>query len=136
MLYSTIKKDVDFMIEEIAAGKEECNKLLSVNLLRDQNIPITIKAKLIYPLNQVKFVLFCPFLLVHPDVEFSEIYRQGVEEDYFKLLRLVSKFSTLVDMLKVWVEEEVPNMIRWGEGVVFDKNGRTTKIPHSFFQIT
>jgi hypothetical protein len=134
MLYSSIKKNVDIMIDEISAGKEECQKMISYNLIRDQNIPITIKAKLIYPLEQIKFTLFCPFLLVYPDIEFAEIYRQGLEDDYFKLLRLISKFSTVVEMLKGWIEKEAPHMIRWGEGVIFDKNGRTTKIPSSFFQ--
>ena len=122
------------MIDEISAGKEECHQMILYNLIRNQNIPITINAKLIYPLNQIKFSLFCPFLLVYPDVSFEEIYKQGIEEDYFNLLRLISKFSTLVDMLKDWVQKEVPNMIKWGEGVIFDKNGRTTKIPYSFFQ--
>jgi hypothetical protein len=134
MLYTTIKKHIDEMIEEIDAGKEECQKMISCELIKGQNIPITITAKLIYPLDQIKFTLFCPFLLVYPDVRFIEIYRQGIEEDYFQLLRLISKFTTLVDMLKDWVQKEVPNMIKWGEGVIFDKNGRTTKIPYSFFQ--
>lgn len=134
MLYTTIKKHIDEMIDEISAGKEECHQMILYNLIRNQNIPITINAKLIYPLNQIKFSLFCPFLLVYPDVSFEEIYKQGIEEDYFNLLRLISKFSTLVDMLKDWVQKEVPNMIKWGEGVIFDKNGRTTKIPYSFFQ--
>ena len=133
MLYTQIKKQVDFMIEEIAAGKEECQTLVSYNLIRDQSIPITINAKLLYPLDQIKFNIYCPFLLVFPDIEFVEIYKKNDDEDYFKLLRLISKFSTLIDMLKNWVEKEVPNMIRWGEGVIFDKNGRTTKIPYSFF---
>ncbi len=135
MLYTSIKKHVDEMIDEISAGKEECHKMISFNLIKDQNIPITINAKLIYPLNQIRFNLYCPFLLVYPDVNFVEIYRQGIEEDYFKLLKLISKFATLVDMLKDWVQKEVPNMIKWGEGVIFDKNGRTAKIPYSFFQI-
>ncbi len=134
MLYTIIKKHIDEMIDEIAAGKEECQKMISCELIKGQNIPITITAKLIYPLEQIKFTLFCPFLLIYPDVRFIEIYRQGIEEDYFKLLRLISKFTTLVDMLKDWVQKEVPNMIKWGEGVIFDKNGRTTKIPYSFFQ--
>jgi len=134
MLYTTIKESIDIMIDEISAGKEECYKMTSFNLIRDQNIPISIKAKLLYPLDQIRFTLFCPFLLVEPDVEFVEIYRQGNEEDYYKILRLISKFTTLVEMLKKWVEKEVPNMIRWGEGVIFDKNGRTTKIPYSLFQ--
>lgn len=134
MLYTTIKKHIDEMIDEIAAGKEECQKMISCELIKGQNIPITITAKLIYPLDQIKFTLFCPFLLIYPDVRFIEIYRQGIEEDYFQLLRLISKFTTLVDMLKDWVQKEVPNMIKWGEGVIFDKNGRTTKIPYSFFQ--
>lgn len=134
MLYTTIKKHIDEMIDEISAGKEECHQMILYNLIRNQNIPITINAKLIYPLNQIKFSLQCPFLLVYPDVSFEEIYKQGIEEDYFNLLRLISKFSTLVDMLKDWVQKEVPNMIKWGEGVIFDKNGRTTKIPYSFFQ--
>ena len=47
----------------------------------------SIITKLIYPLEQIKFTLYCPFLLIYPDVKFIEIYRQGIEEDYFKLLR-------------------------------------------------
>jgi hypothetical protein len=133
MLYSAIKNNIDLMIDEISAGKEECSKKLSFNLIRDQNIPTIINAKLIYPLDQIKFTLYCPFLLVYPDVEFIEIYRMDEEEDYFNLLRLISKFSTLIDMLKAWVEKEAPDMIRWGEGVIFDKNGRTTKIPYTLF---
>lgn len=134
MLYSNLKQIIDEMIDEISAGKEECYKMTSFNLIRDQNVPITIKAKLLYPLEQIRFTLFCPFLLVDTDVEFEEIYKQGKEEDYYKLLRLISRFSTLVDMLKTWVAKEAPNMIRWGEGVIFDKNGRTTKIPYSLFK--
>ncbi len=133
MLYSQLKELIDEMIDEIGAGKEECYKMTSFNLIRDQNVPITIKSKLLYPLDHIRFTLFCPFLLVNPDVEFVEIYKQGDEEDYYKILRLISRFSTLIEMLKKWVEEETPNMIRWGEGVIFDKNGRTTKIPFSFF---
>ncbi|MCK4797283.1 MAG: hypothetical protein KAT05_07860 [Spirochaetes bacterium] len=133
MLYSTMKKNIDLMIEDIAAGKEECRKIISFNLIKDQNIPITINAKLIYPLDQIKFTLFCPFLLVYPEIKFVEIYKQNVEEDYVKLLKLISKFSTLLDMLKNWVEKEAPDLIRWGEGVIFDKNGKTTKIPLSLF---
>ena len=134
MLYTTIKKHIDEMIDEISAGREECHQMILFNLIRNQNIPININAKLIYPLKQIKFSLHCPFLLIYPDISFEEIYRQGIEEDYFNLLKLISKFATLVDMLKDWVQKEVPNMIKWGEGVIFDKNGRTTKIPYSFFQ--
>ena len=134
MFYTTIKKHIDEMIDEISAGREECHQMILFNLIRNQNIPININAKLIYPLKQIKFSLHCPFLLIYPDISFEEIYRQGIEEDYFNLLKLISKFATLVDMLKDWVQKEVPNMIKWGEGVIFDKNGRTTKIPYSFFQ--
>ena len=131
MLYSQIKRNVDVMIEDIAAGKEECHEMISYNLIGNQNLPISISAKLLYPLEQIKFELFCSFLLTGSEVEFVEVYRQNVEDDYFKLLRLISKFSTLLDMLKSWIEKEMPDMIRWGEGVIFDKNGRTTKIPYS-----
>jgi hypothetical protein len=134
MLYSEMKKNIDLMLEEISAGREECYKMSSFNLIRDQNIPISIKAKLLYPINHIKFTFFCPFLLVHPDVEFTEIYKLDHEEDYYKVLRLISRFTTLVDMLKLWVQKEVPDMIRWGEGVIFDRNGRTTRIPYSLFQ--
>ncbi len=133
MLYSMLKESIDSMIDDISAGKEECYKISSFNLIRDQNVPITIRAKLLYPLEQIRFTLFCPFLLVNSDVEFVEIIRQDNEEDYYKLLRLLSRFTTLIEMLKQWVEKEAPNMIRWGEGVIFDKNGRTTKIPYSLF---
>ncbi len=133
MLYSMLKESIDSMIDDISAGKEECYKISSFNLIRDQNVPITIRAKLLYPLEQIKFTLFCPFLLVNSDVEFVEIIRQDNEEDYYKLLRLISRFTTLIEMLKQWVEKETPNMIRWGEGVIFDKNGRTTKIPFTLF---
>jgi hypothetical protein len=128
-----LKESIDSMIDDISAGKEECYKISSFNLIRDQNVPITIRAKLLYPLEQIKFTLFCPFLLVNSDVEFVEIIRQDNEEDYYKLLRLISRFTTLIEMLKQWVEKETPNMIRWGEGVIFDKNGRTTKIPFTLF---
>lgn len=133
MLYSQIKRCIDEMLEEIEAGKEECKKIITFNLIRDQNVPTTIQAKLLYPLDQVKITIFCPFLLVEPDIEFVEIYKIGSDEDYFRLLRLISKFATMVDMVKAWVEKEAPDMIRWGEGVIFDKNGKTTKIPFVFF---
>jgi hypothetical protein len=133
MLYSEIKKNMELMIEDITAGKEECQKVLSFNLIRDQNVPITVKSKLLYPLEQIKFSIYCPFLLVTPDVEFAEIYRLGEEEDFFKLLRLISKFATVLDMMKEWIEKDAPDMIRWGEGVIFDKQGRTTKIPFTMF---
>ncbi|HOV15084.1 MAG TPA: hypothetical protein PK771_12420 [Spirochaetota bacterium] len=69
-------------------------------------------------------------LLVEPDIVFEEIYRKGVEDDEFRLMRLISKFSATLERLKEWVEKEVPDMIRWGEGVIFDKNGRTKRIPY------
>ena len=130
MLYDLIKTSVDNMVEEISAGKEECYEILSFNLIRDQNVPITVRAKLIYPLNQIKISLYCPFLLVEPDVDFQEIYKKNTPDDEFRLMRLISKFSTTLERLKTWVEKEVPDMIRWGEGVIFDKNGRTRKIPY------
>jgi len=133
MMYNEIKNYIDQMIDDIEHGKEECQKMISFNLIKEQNIPAMLKAKLLYPLDQIKFTLFCPFLMVHPDVEFSEIYSQGIEEDYFKILRLVSRFVTVIDMLRSWVQTEVPDMIRWGEGVIYDKNGRTTKLPTTFF---
>jgi len=133
MLYSQIKNSIDEMVEEIQAGKEECKKVITFNLIKDQNVPTTIQAKLLYPLDQIKFTIFCPFLLVDPIVEFAEIYQLGSEEDYFRLLKLISKFSTMVDMIRAWVIKEAPDMIRWGEGVIFDKNGRTTKIPYMVF---
>lgn len=120
------------MLEEIEAGKEECKRVITFNLIRDQNVPTTIQAKLLYPLDQVRITIFCPFLLVEPDVEFVEIYKMGSDEDYFRLLRLISKFATTVDMIKAWVAKDAPDMIRWGEGVIFDKNGKTTKIPFIF----
>jgi hypothetical protein len=130
MLYSMIRQSIDSMVEEIAAGKEECYEILSFNLIKDQNVPVTVRVKLIYPLNQVKVSLYCPFLLVDPDIEYQEIYRQGIEEDEFRLMRLISKFSTTLERLQSWIEKDVPDMIRWGEGVIFDKNGRTKKIPY------
>ena len=44
MLYSAIKKNIDEMIEDIEAGKEECHKMISCHLINNQNIPVTIKA--------------------------------------------------------------------------------------------
>lgn len=129
MLYNLIKESVDRMVEEISAGKEECYEVLSFNLIREQNIPVTVRCKLIYPLNQMKVSLYCPFLLVEPDIIYEEIYKKGVEDDEFRLMKLISKFSTTLERLKEWVEKEVPDMIRWGEGVIFDKNGRTKRIP-------
>jgi hypothetical protein len=130
MLYSIIRQSIDSMVEEISAGKEECYEVLSFHLIKDQNVPITVRVKLIYPLNQIRVSLYCPFLLVEPEVEFQEIYRQSVEEDEFRLMKLISKFSTTLERLQTWIETEVPDMIRWGEGVIFDKNGRTKKIPY------
>ena len=130
MLYFLIKESVDKMVEEISAGKEECHEILSFNLVKDQNVPITVRGKLIYPLNQIKISLYCPFLLVEPDIAFEEIYRKGVEEDEFRLMKLISKFSATLERLKEWILKDIPDMIRWGEGVVFDKNGRTKRIPY------
>nr|HPO49155.1 hypothetical protein [Spirochaetota bacterium] len=93
MLYFLIRESVDKMVEDISAGKEECYEILSFNLIRDQNVPITVRGKLIYPLNQIKISLYCPFLLVEPDITFEEIYRKGIEEDEFRLMKLISKFS-------------------------------------------
>jgi hypothetical protein len=135
MLYSVIKNNIDSMIEDISAGKEECFEILSYNLIRDQNVPITIKAKLLYPLNQIKIVIYCPFLLVDHEVDFSEVLFMDSDDDYIKVLQLVSKFTTTLEMLKHWIEREVPDMIRWGEGVIFDKNGRTKKIPLNLFKL-
>jgi len=132
MLYDRIKKVIDEMLEEIYAEKEECYEIISFNLIRDQNLPITIETKLLYPLNKIKISLYCPFLLVEPDITFEEIYRQGHEEDQFKLMRLIAKFSTTLERLKEWVETEAPEMIRWGEGVIFDSNGRARRIPYPF----
>jgi len=130
MLYSVIRESIDSMIDEISAGKEECYEILSFNLINNQNVPVTVRVRLIYPLNQIHVSLYCPFLLVEPDIEFQEIYRKGIEEDDFRLMRLISKFSTTLERLQAWIEKEVPDMIRWGEGVIFDKNGRTRKIPY------
>jgi len=130
MLYSMIKISVDNMLDEISAGKEECYEVLSYNLIKDQNVPITVTTRLLYPLNQINVSLHCPFLLVDQEIEYQEIYRQGVEEDEFRLMRLISKFSTTLERLQSWINKEVPDMIRWGEGVIFDKNGRTKRIPY------
>lgn len=132
MIYNRIKNIIDEMLEEIYAGKEECYEIISFNLIRDQNIPITIETKLLYPLNKIKISLFCPFLVVEPPVLFEEIYRKDKEEDQLQLMRLIAKFSTTLERLKEWVETEVPDMIRWGEGVIFDNNGRAKKIPFPF----
>lgn len=130
MLYDTIKQIIDNMIEEVSAGREECMEIISFNLIRDQNIPITIRAKMLYPLGQIRISLYCSFLLVSPNIKFEEIYKREVTDDEFRLLRLIARFSTLLEKLQVWINNEVPDMIRWGEGVIFDKNGRTKKIPY------
>ncbi len=135
MLYFLIRESVDKMVEDISAGKEECYEILSFNLIRDQNVPITVRGKLIYPLNQIKISLYCPFLLVEPDITFEEIYRKGIEEDEFRLMKLISKFSATLERLKEWVQKDIPDMIRWGEGVIFDKNGRIKRIPYPGTQI-
>ncbi|MCG8570462.1 MAG: hypothetical protein MJB14_10005 [Spirochaetes bacterium] len=129
MLYNQIKEIIDEMIEEVYTGKEECKEVMSYHLIRDQNVPITIDVTMIYPLGQIRITLFCPFLLVDPDVKFEEIFKQDVPEDEFRLMRLIARFSTLLERLKEWIHSDVPEMIRWGEGVIFDKNGRTKKIP-------
>ncbi|HOV15085.1 MAG TPA: hypothetical protein PK771_12425 [Spirochaetota bacterium] len=66
MLYSSIKECVDRMVDEISAGKEECYEIISFNLIKDQNVPITVRGKLIYPLNQIKMSLYCPFYWLSP----------------------------------------------------------------------
>ena len=129
MLYSQIKGSIDKILDEIKAGKEECYDVLSFNLIKDQNVPITVRVKLLYPLNQIKVTFFCPFLLVDSEVVYEEIFRFNVVEDELKLMKLISKFTTTLERLKSWIENEVPDMIRWGEGVIFDKNGRTKRIP-------
>lgn len=130
MLYNTVKESIEHMIEEIYAGKEECSQVISFNLIRDQNIPISMNTKMLYPLGQVKISLYCSFLLVEPDVVFEEIFKKDEIEDELRLMRLVAKFTTILEKLRSWVKNEVPDMIRWGEGVIFDKNGRTKKIPY------
>lgn len=129
MLYKSIKENIDSMVDDIAAGREECFEKLSYNIMGDQNVPINITAKLLYPLNQIQFSLYCPILLVTDDVEYIVVYHLDSEENYFEILQLISRFSTTLDRIKNWIEKEVPNMIKWGEGVVFDHHGRTKKIP-------
>ena len=61
MLYSQIKESIDKMLEEIKAGKEECYDILSFNLIKDQNVPVNVRVKLLYPLNRLKFLFFVRF---------------------------------------------------------------------------
>lgn len=129
MFYDKIKNIIEEMIDDIYAGKEECSEVISFNLIRDQNVPITIEAKMLYPLSKVKITFRCAFLLVDPSVTFEEIYQKDEVEDEIRMLRLVARFTTLLEKLRKWVEVEAPDMVKWGEGVIFDKNGRTKKIP-------
>lgn len=131
MFYSKIKNTIEQMIDDIYAGKEECTEVISYNLIRDQSVPVTLNAKLLYPLNQIKISIYCPFLLVEPDVKFEEIYQQDHVEDELSLMRLIAKFTSILDRMKIWISNEAPDMIRWGEGVIFDKNGKTKKIPYN-----
>jgi len=128
-LYWDIKNSIEYMIDEISAGKSECEKSLSFNLIRDINVPVTIRAKFIAPLSQIELELYCPFLLVDSSIQYREYCKKDSIEDEIKILRLISRFSVILDTLKKWIESNVPDMIRWSEGVVFDKNGRTKKIP-------
>ncbi len=129
MFYSKVKKTIEGMIDDIYAGKEECTEVISYNLIKDQSVPVTLYAKLLYPLNQIKISIYCPFLLVEPDVKFEEIYKEDVVEDELRLMRIIAKFTSILDRMKIWISNEAPDMIRWGEGVIFDKNGKTKKIP-------
>ncbi len=129
MLYSMIMNSIEYMIEEISAGKNECEKSLSFNLIRDLNVPIIIRAKLLSPLAQIELELFCPFLLVDPSIQYKEYCKKNFFEDEVKIMRLASRFSLTLEKLKSWIEINMPDIIRWSEGVVFDKNGRTKKIP-------
>lgn len=130
MLYKDIKDSIQEMIDDINAGKEECQRFLSFNLIKGQDVPIVISADLIYSLNQIRISLYCPFLLVEPDIKFVEIIREDNIDDELRLMRLISKFTTILEKIKSWIETDVSDMIRWGEGVIFDKNGRTKKIPY------
>ncbi len=130
MLYNNLRVVFDKMIEEIDAGKEECQSVLSFNLLKGQAVPITIKGFNIYQLNQIRFLIICPFLHSPDETDYIEFYRLGHDEDYINILRLISRFVTTLEMIKEWIQKEVPDMIRWGEGVIFDKNGRTKKVPY------
>jgi len=129
MFYSKVKKTIEAMIDDIYAGKEECTEVISYNLIKDQSVPVTLYAKLLYPLNQIKISIYCPFLLVEPDVKFEEIYKEDVVEDELRLMRIIARFTSILDRMKIWISNEAPDMIRWGEGVIFDKNGKTKKIP-------
>ena len=130
MLYDRIRSVINDITEEMLAGREECHEIVSFNLIRDQNVPITIETKLLYPLRQIKVSLFCPFLLVDPEVEYEEIYQKGVEDDELRLMKLIAKFTTTLERLKAWIRDDCPDMIRWGEGVIFDKSGRARRIPY------
>lgn len=131
MFYKLVKETVLEMIDDIYAGKEECVKVISYNLNADQCVPVTLYAKLLYPLNQIKISFHCPFLLVDPTVKFEELYREDEVEDELRLMRLIARFTSILDRMKIWISNEAPDMIRWGEGVIFDKNGKTKKIPFS-----
>ncbi len=130
MLYNNLRMVMDKMIEEIDVGKEECQSVLSFNLMKGQAVPITINAYNIYQLSQIKFIIVCPFLHSPDETDYIEIYRLGHDEDYINILRLISRFVTTLEMIKDWIQKEVPDMIRWGEGVIFDRNGRTKKVPY------
>jgi len=129
MLYSMIMNSIEYMIDEISAGKNECEKSLSFNLIRDLNVPITIRARTIPALSQVEVELFCPFLLVDSSIQYKEFCKKDSQEDEVKIMRLVSRFSLTLEKLQSWIASNMPDIIRWSEGVVFDKNGRTKKIP-------
>ena len=55
--------------------------------------------------------------------------KEDVVEDELRLMRIIAKFTSILDRMKIWISNEAPDMIRWGEGVIFDKNGKTKKIP-------
>jgi hypothetical protein len=130
MLYSQIKKIIENMIDEIYTGREECSEVISYNLIKDQNVPITISATMIFSLGQIKISLSCPFLMIDESVKFEEIYMHDVADDEYRLMRLIAQFSSLLEKLKEWIHRDAPDMIRWGEGVIFDINGRTQRIPY------
>jgi hypothetical protein len=68
-------------------------------------------------------------LVTEVERKYEEIYQPDNEIYDFNLRNLLADFSATLEGLSEWVSLECPDMIRWGEGVVFDHNGRAKPIP-------
>ena len=129
MLYEKMRDVIDRMVEDVYAGKAECRQVISYTLIGHHNVPITITCKLLYPLSQIRVSLYCPFLVTENEHRYEELYQPDNADYDFNLRNMLADFAATLEGLSEWISVECPDMIRWGEGVVFDHNGRARAIP-------